>query len=396
MARTSASRSRVAYQAAHSGPPTRSRWPASTRATRDRDRCRGRRVRDLAGSGEQRRARAPLHRRGRDVGNIDDLTPATNPSNQILWFLTLAISPSGRGNGRVGPSTPIRGIRRETSSSRSRRAPRAPTASWTPMVAALLERRAGAGREPATRRRRRRQRDARVVRVQDTSCGFLVCIHERVVLEATHPSERRLAGRADALRPTSSRTLPVVTTPAGEVTVAWIEHAAQVVKVVTRPVGGAFPPPATRRPSRRRTRRSTRDIIGSPSRRCEWRTARAGRSSPSPGRMERTLSPRPCSARQAARGRIRPRSRRRPCRHRARTSVSRTSPSLTMDGLGNAVATWTRGSVIQAAAFDALASCVHRSQRPRDRHDGPAGRGCPPHARHLVGARRGPAELELR
>ena len=28
-------------------------------------------------------------------------------------------------------------------------------------------------------------------------------------------------------------------------------------------------------------------------------------------------------------------------------------PSLTMDGLGNAVATWTRGSVIQAAAFDA-------------------------------------------
>ena len=29
------------------------------------------------------------------------------------------------------------------------------------------------------------------------------------------------------------------------------------------------------------------------------------------------------------------------------------SPSLTMDGLGNAVATWTRGSVIQAAAFDA-------------------------------------------
>ncbi len=27
-------------------------------------------------------------------------------------------------------------------------------------------------------------------------------------------------------------------------------------------------------------------------------------------------------------------------------------PSLTIDGLGNAVATWTRGSVIQAAAFD--------------------------------------------
>ena len=34
----------------------------------------------------------------------------------------------------------------------------------------------------------------------------------------------------------------VATTPAGEVTVAWTEQVAQAIKVVTRPVGGAFPP----------------------------------------------------------------------------------------------------------------------------------------------------------
>lgn len=33
----------------------------------------------------------------------------------------------------------------------------------------------------------------------------------------------------------------VATTPAGEVTVAWTEQVAQAIKVVTRPVGGAFP-----------------------------------------------------------------------------------------------------------------------------------------------------------
>ena len=52
------------HREAHSGPPTRSRQTGvdASNAPR-RDRCRGRRRRDLAGPGQQRRARAPLHGR---------------------------------------------------------------------------------------------------------------------------------------------------------------------------------------------------------------------------------------------------------------------------------------------------------------------------------------------
>ena len=79
------------------------------------------------------------------------------------------------------------------------------------------------------------------------------------------------------------------------------------------------------------------------------------------------------------------------------TDIGRsTGPSLTLDGLGNAVATWTRGQRHPGGGLRLLAAGLHRRQRPRDRHDRTARRSVRHDARHLVGARRGPAELELR
>ena len=191
------------------------------------------------------------------------------------------------------------------------------------------------------------------------SCGFLcVAYASGVVREATRPAvERRLAGRGDALRPDSDLGLPPGRHDACRRGDGRLDRA--------RGSGGQgrHAPGRRRVPACGRARRSSRrqdkvitsgDVHRHPaSRRCASRAARAGRSSPSRGRMATNALAeavfRPAGGAWPDPATIPP------------TALSAPGadiglgdgPSLTMDGLGNAVATWTRGSVIQAAAFDA-------------------------------------------
>ena len=140
----------------------------------------------------------------------------------------------------------------------------------------------------------------------------------------------------------------VVTTPAGEVTVAWTENAAQAIKVVTRP-GRRRVPSGQRRNHRRAAGQA--DQLGDISRHpphdaCTWRPVQAGPSSPLRDRMAPTTSPKPSSGQQEDRGRTRRRRRRRHSRRRALTSgrgTARISPSTA------SATPWPRGR--EAASF---------------------------------------------
>ena len=202
------------------------------------------------------------------------------------------------------------------------------------------------------------QRDDRVVRVHDHVLRIPLLSRMRAASSARRRARQSSGVWQGALTLSDpiviSDSPRVVTTPAGEVTVAWIEHAAQAVKVVTRPVGGAFPPAASATivtPSDKVITSGT--FIGIPLTTLRMANGPSGtviafaRQDGTNALAEAVF--RPAGGAWPDPATVPPTALSAPG---ADIGLS-DSPSLTMDGLGNAVATWTRGSVIQAAAFDA-------------------------------------------
>ena len=137
-------------------------------------------------------------------------------------------------------------------------------------------------------------------------------------------------------------------------TVAWTEGAANAVKVVTRPVGGVFPPASSATiivPQDKAI--SSGLFLGIPITTLRIADGPSG-TVVAFGRQDGTNSLAEAVFRPAGGSWPNPATTPPTALSAPGTDIGLgDSPSLTMDGLGNAVATWTRGSVIQAAAFDA-------------------------------------------
>jgi hypothetical protein len=119
-----------------------------------------------------------------------------------------------------------------------------PTGAWTPMV--QLSNTAAPDQSAAAQLAVDAAGNVTIVwsDYRTGSCGgFCIEYVAAVVRQATRSGANGVWSAAATLSdPNLISDAPrVATTPAGEVTVAWTEQLAQAIKVVTRPVGGAFP-----------------------------------------------------------------------------------------------------------------------------------------------------------
>jgi hypothetical protein len=189
------------------------------------------------------------------------------------------------------------------------------------------------------------------------SCGgFCVQYVMAVVRETTRPAVSGVWQSAATLSDPSliSDAPRVATTPAGEVTVAWTEQVAQAIKVVTRPPGGSFPAAANATiivPQDRQI--SSSGAHGLPQTTLRIAAGSSG-TVVSFSRYEDGSNPVAEAVYRAANA---------PWPNPATSPPTVLSalgtfvgtddgPNLTLDGLGNAVVSWTAGPVIQAAALD--------------------------------------------
>ena len=335
-------------------------------------------------------------------GTIDDLTPATNPSNQILFAPTLAISPAGVATIAWSLDTDPSNTAGTGLSLQVETRTQGTDGIWTPMV--QLSSTANPVQSAAPQLAVDAAGNVTLVWEEyQYTCSLFFCSYTSSIVHDGDAScgQWRLAGGADAppTRFSISDSPPrVATTPAGEVTVAWTEGAAK------RSQGGYAPgrwrvPSGVERDDHRSAGQGDQlgPLPGNPHNDAAHRRRpeRDGRRLRAAGRDEQLLAEavfRPAGGAWPNPATTPPTALSAPG-----TDIGLgDGPSLTMDGLGNAVATWTRGSVIQAAAFDASPPAFTAVNVPRDRHDRSASRRVRDHARHLVGARRGAAELELR
>jgi PKD repeat protein len=147
----------------------------------------------------------------------------------------------------------------------------------------------------------------------------------------------------------------VATTPAGEVTVVWTEQVSQSIKALTRPIGGTFPPfgsatiivPQDRQISSSGAHgpvpeTTLRIVAGA----ADTVVAFARYEDGSNASAEAVFKPAGAAWPNPA---TNPPTVLSPLGVNIGTSDG---PSLALDGLGNAVASWTADTVIQAAAFD--------------------------------------------
>ena len=188
------------------------------------------------------------------------------------------------------------------------------------------------------------------------SCGtFCVQYVMAVVRETTRPAVSGVWQSAATLSdPGLISDFPrVAATPAGEVTVAWTEQLAQAIKVVTRPLGGAFPPAANATiivPQDRQISSSGAHGLPQTSLRI---AAGAFGTVVSFARYEDGSNP-------VAEAVFKPAGAPWPNPATPPTVLSALGtfigtddgPNLTLDGLGNAVVSWTADTLIQAAALD--------------------------------------------
>ena len=296
-------------------------------------------------------------------GTIDDLTPATIPRTRSCCSRARD-QPGRRRHDRLGFDTIVeRGGRCRPGADANAGHGRGMDAGCS------SRRRPRCLRRPAARRRRRRERDARVGRVPDHELRFLfVSSTSRVVREATRPPSSDVwQGALTLSDPTLISDSPrVATTPAGEVTVAWTESAAHAIKVVTRPVGGVFPPASSTTiivPQDKPI--SSGLFLGIPITTLRIADGPSG-TVVAFGRQDGTNSLAEAVFRPAGGSWPNPATTPPTALSAPGTDIGLgDSPSLTMDGLGNAVATWTRGSVIQAAASTPRLPRSPRSTSPR-------------------------------
>ena len=329
-------------------------------------------------------------------GTIDDLAPATNPRTRSC---SRRRSRSVRRASRPSPghSTPTRRNGRYRAALQVQTRTQDTDGNWRPWCSTPRRPIRFESRRPAARRRRRRERDARVGGVPVHLLALLLFVHELDRPWRRDPPSAASGSGAQTLSdPILISDSPrVATTPAGEMTVAWTEGAANAVKVPDAPGRWALP-----------RRRAATIIIpqdkaissGTSSWESRYRrsistTTRAGRSRPSGAAMART-------ARQAV---FRPAG-------GAWPNPATTPPTaLSAPGAESVSATsqphdggpampWSRGR--EAASSRQRRSTPRLPLSPESTSPRPARpvsrSQCPPHARHLVGARRGPAELELR
>ena len=177
-------------------------------------------------------------------GTIDDLTPATNPSNQILFAPTLAISPGGVATIAWAFDTDPSNTAGTGLSLQVQTRTQGTDGIWTPMV--QLSSTANPVQSAAPQLAVDAAGNVTLVWEEyQYTCSLFFCSYtSSIVREATRPAVSGVWQGAQMLSdPILISDSPrVATTPAGEVTVAWTESAANAVKVVTRPVGGVFPP----------------------------------------------------------------------------------------------------------------------------------------------------------
>ncbi len=152
----------------------------------------------------------------------------------------------------------------------------------------------------------------------------------------------------------------VAATPAGEVTVAWTQAGSDQIDVLTRPVGGSFPPASSATsivPNDRSL--STGLIPGTPPTPFSSLRVAAGPAGVvvAFGRSDETMT-------MLAEAVYRPAGSPWPNPATTLPTVlsapgtsigARDSPSLALDGAGNAVVAWSRDTLIQAAALDVSA-----------------------------------------
>jgi hypothetical protein len=306
--------------------------------------------------------RLSLHARRFNAGTgqwdaIVDLAPTAPAAGQPIDSLALVISPGGTATAAWAydtnndPTLTQYQVQTRTQS---------PGASWTPVITPSTTFGTDQSGVPQLA-----VDDAGNVTLvwsdyRTASCGtFCVQYVTAVVRETTRPAVSGVWQSAATLSDPGliSDAPRVASTPAGEVTVAWTEQLANAIKVVTRPLGGSFPAAANATiivPQDRQI--SSSGAHGLPQTTLRIAAGAAG-TVVAFARYEDGSNPvaeavfKPAGApwpNPAATG---------PTVLSALGTFIGTDdgPSLTLDGLGNAVVSWTADTVIQAAAFDVSA-----------------------------------------
>jgi hypothetical protein len=176
---------------------------------------------------------------------ITDLSaaPAT-PANQILWFLTLVVSPSGKATVAWVFDTNPAGTGAGTANLQVQSRTQDDAGGWLPVVTHTTT----VDPTQSGRPQLAVADDGTVTLVWfeyiTTSCGiFCSKITTGIVRSQTRSGTTNTWSPAQTLSDPAlvSDNPTVAVTPAGETTVAWTEAAANAVKTLTRTVGGAFP-----------------------------------------------------------------------------------------------------------------------------------------------------------
>ncbi|MEA3082231.1 MAG: hypothetical protein QOD54_1899, partial [Sphingomonadales bacterium] len=175
---------------------------------------------------------------------IDDLTPPVAvPANQMLWFLTLVMSPSGNATAAWVFDTNPAGTGAGTADFNIQSRTQDASGTWLAMVQPT----ASVSPTSSGRPQLAVADDGTVTMVwmdyTTSSCGFLCVQYATATVRAQTRSAGGTWGSAQTLSAAGviSDSPTVATTPAGETTVVWTESAANAVKALTRTVGGAFP-----------------------------------------------------------------------------------------------------------------------------------------------------------
>jgi PKD repeat protein len=170
---------------------------------------------------------------------IADLTTAINPSNQLLIYPTLAMSPAGIATIAWTLDTDASATLSLNVQSRTQDA----NGNWLP----LTSNSSTASPTESARPQLAVADDGTVTLVwmeyTTSSCGFLcVAFATSVVRSQTRSPAGTWSGVQTLSDPALISDNPTVAaTPDGETTVVWVEAAAKAVKALTRTVGGAFP-----------------------------------------------------------------------------------------------------------------------------------------------------------
>jgi hypothetical protein len=171
--------------------------------------------------------------------SITDLTGPVTPANQILFYPTLAMSPTGTAtiawafDTDASSSAAAFNVQSRTQD---------PSGAWLPMVSHT----SNVSPNLSGRPQLAVADDGTVTLVwmdYTVTCVFFSCSFTTGVVREQTRTPAGSWGAAQTLSDPSliSDNPTVATTPAGETTVVWTEAAAKAIKALTRTVGGGFP-----------------------------------------------------------------------------------------------------------------------------------------------------------